>query len=40
MFFRSDYEDFLRDLAKQITQNMASRVDTYMASIVQVGVQQ
>ncbi|KAM7464220.1 hypothetical protein LguiA_032341 [Lonicera macranthoides] len=32
---RSDYEDFLRDLARQLTQHLASRVDTYMASIIQ-----
>ncbi|KZV15223.1 protein SHOOT GRAVITROPISM 6, partial [Dorcoceras hygrometricum] len=32
---RSDYEDFLRDLAKQFTQHMPSWVDTYMASIIQ-----
>ncbi|WOH06122.1 hypothetical protein DCAR_0625545 [Daucus carota subsp. sativus] len=32
---RTDYEDFLRDIAKQITQNLASRSSTYMASIVQ-----
>ncbi|GAU20350.1 hypothetical protein TSUD_338320 [Trifolium subterraneum] len=31
---RSDYEDFLRDIAKQFTQHL-SRVDTYMASTVQ-----
>ncbi|XP_070008857.1 protein SHOOT GRAVITROPISM 6 isoform X3 [Nicotiana sylvestris] len=32
---RSDYEDFLRELARQLTQHLASRVDTYMASIIQ-----
>ncbi|XP_045795656.1 protein SHOOT GRAVITROPISM 6 isoform X1 [Trifolium pratense] len=32
---RSDYEDFLRDIAKQFTQHLLSRVDTYMASTVQ-----
>ncbi|KAL3532002.1 hypothetical protein ACH5RR_005523 [Cinchona calisaya] len=32
---RSDYEDFLRDLAKQFNQHMDSRIDTYMASIIQ-----
>ncbi|CAN4121476.1 unnamed protein product [Withania somnifera] len=32
---RSDYEDFLRELARQLTQNLAARVDTYMASIIQ-----
>ncbi|XP_050910531.1 protein SHOOT GRAVITROPISM 6 isoform X7 [Lathyrus oleraceus] len=33
---RSDYEDFLRDTAKQFTQHLLSRVDTYIASTVQV----
>ncbi|KVH90493.1 Armadillo-like helical, partial [Cynara cardunculus var. scolymus] len=33
---RSDYQDFLRDLARQFVQHLASRVDTYMASIIQV----
>ncbi|KAA8518672.1 hypothetical protein F0562_016146 [Nyssa sinensis] len=32
---RSDYEDFVRDLTRQITQFMASRVDTYMVSTIQ-----
>ncbi|KAI3706697.1 hypothetical protein L6452_24616 [Arctium lappa] len=32
---RSDYQDFLRDLARQLVQHLASRVDTYMASIIQ-----
>ncbi|XP_020212119.1 protein SHOOT GRAVITROPISM 6 isoform X1 [Cajanus cajan] len=32
---RSDYEDLLRDIAKQFTQHLASRVDSYMASTVQ-----
>ncbi|KAG4916386.1 hypothetical protein JHK87_053943 [Glycine soja] len=32
---RSDYEDFLRDIAKQFTQHLPSRVDSYMASTVQ-----
>ncbi|GJU56665.1 protein shoot gravitropism 6 isoform X1 [Tanacetum coccineum] len=32
---RSDYQDFLRDLARQLIQHLASRVDTYMASIIQ-----
>ncbi|XP_024985036.1 protein SHOOT GRAVITROPISM 6 isoform X2 [Cynara cardunculus var. scolymus] len=32
---RSDYQDFLRDLARQFVQHLASRVDTYMASIIQ-----
>lgn len=33
--FRSDYEDFVRNLAKQFTQHLSSRVDTYMASTIQ-----
>ncbi|KAF8005603.1 hypothetical protein BT93_K0021 [Corymbia citriodora subsp. variegata] len=32
---RSDYEDFVRNLAKQFTQHLSSRVDTYMASTIQ-----
>ncbi|KAD4384428.1 hypothetical protein E3N88_24596 [Mikania micrantha] len=32
---RSDYQDFLRDIARQFIQHLASRVDTYMASIIQ-----
>ncbi|KAK4392143.1 protein SHOOT GRAVITROPISM 6 [Sesamum angolense] len=32
---RGDYEDFLRDIARLFTQRMSSRVDTYMASIIQ-----
>ncbi|KAK6126257.1 hypothetical protein DH2020_040002 [Rehmannia glutinosa] len=32
---RGDYEDFLRDIARQFTQHMSSRIDTYMASIIQ-----
>lgn len=32
---RSDYQDFLRDLARQFIQHLASRIDTYMASIIQ-----
>ncbi|KAI3447537.1 hypothetical protein Pfo_004202 [Paulownia fortunei] len=32
---RGDYEDFLRDIARQFTQHMSSRVDTYMASLIQ-----
>lgn len=32
---RSDYENFVRDLSKQVAQNLPSRVDTYMVSIVQ-----
>lgn len=34
--YRSDYEDFLRELAKLFTQHLASRIDTYMASFIQV----
>ncbi|KAH0737458.1 hypothetical protein KY290_036163 [Solanum tuberosum] len=30
-----DYEDFLRELARQLTQNFAARVDRYMTSIIQ-----
>ncbi|XP_006354395.1 protein SHOOT GRAVITROPISM 6 isoform X1 [Solanum tuberosum] len=32
---RGDYEDFLRELARRLTQNLAARVDRYMASIIQ-----
>ncbi|KAK9079338.1 hypothetical protein SSX86_001009 [Deinandra increscens subsp. villosa] len=32
---RSDYQDFLRDIARQFIQHLASRVDNYMASTVQ-----
>ncbi|KAL5546037.1 hypothetical protein UlMin_005724 [Ulmus minor] len=32
---RSDYEDFIRDLSKQIALHLPSRVDTYMASTIQ-----
>ncbi|KAK4272815.1 hypothetical protein QN277_021318 [Acacia crassicarpa] len=32
---RSEYEDFLRDIAKQFTQHLPSRLDTYMASTIQ-----
>ncbi|KAF7818681.1 protein SHOOT GRAVITROPISM 6 isoform X1 [Senna tora] len=32
---RSNYEDFLRDIAKQFIQHLPSRADTYMASTVQ-----
>lgn len=32
---RSDYEDLLRDLAKQFIQHLSSRVDTCMAAIIQ-----
>lgn len=34
--YRSDYEDFLRELAKLFTQRLASRIDAYMASFIQV----
>ncbi|XP_049374084.1 protein SHOOT GRAVITROPISM 6-like [Solanum verrucosum] len=33
---RGDYEDFLRELARQLTQNLAARVDRYMTSIIQI----
>uniref|UniRef100_A0A5B6ZUL3 Uncharacterized protein n=1 Tax=Davidia involucrata TaxID=16924 RepID=A0A5B6ZUL3_DAVIN len=32
---RSDYEDFVRDLTRQFTQYLASRVDIYMVSTIQ-----
>ncbi|KAL7594217.1 protein SHOOT GRAVITROPISM 6 [Lactuca sativa] len=32
---RSDYQDFLRDLARLLVQHLASRIDTYMSSIIQ-----
>lgn len=32
---RGDYEDFLRDIARLFTQHMSSRIDTYMASLIQ-----
>ncbi|XP_057785671.1 protein SHOOT GRAVITROPISM 6 isoform X1 [Salvia miltiorrhiza] len=32
---RGDYEDFLRDIARLFTQRMSSRIDTYMASLIQ-----
>ncbi|WJZ93744.1 hypothetical protein VitviT2T_012661 [Vitis vinifera] len=32
---RSDYEDFVRDLSKQFSLRLSSRVDTYMASTIQ-----
>lgn len=32
---RSDYEDFIRDLARYFCHHMASRIDTYMASTIQ-----
>ncbi|XP_071910612.1 protein SHOOT GRAVITROPISM 6 isoform X6 [Coffea arabica] len=32
---RSDYEDFSRDLAKQFSQHLDSRIDSYMVSIIQ-----
>ncbi|GFS45715.1 ARM repeat superfamily protein [Actinidia rufa] len=33
--FRSDYEDFVRDLTRQCIQHLAPRIDAYMASIIQ-----
>ncbi|KAL5740899.1 hypothetical protein ACOSQ2_030079 [Xanthoceras sorbifolium] len=32
---RSDYEDFVRDIARQFVQHLPSRVDNYMASTIQ-----
>uniref|UniRef100_A0A1D1ZA33 HEAT repeat-containing protein 7A n=3 Tax=Anthurium amnicola TaxID=1678845 RepID=A0A1D1ZA33_9ARAE len=32
---RSDYEDFLRGLAKQLSQNFATRASTYLSSVIQ-----
>nr|XP_029119800.1 protein SHOOT GRAVITROPISM 6 isoform X2 [Elaeis guineensis] len=32
---RSDYEDFIRDLTRQLCQLLASRVDKYLASAIQ-----
>ncbi|GKA94002.1 hypothetical protein Tco_0815988 [Tanacetum coccineum] len=32
---KSEYQDFLRDIARQFIHHLASRVDTYMASIIQ-----
>ncbi|CAH9135639.1 unnamed protein product [Cuscuta epithymum] len=32
---RSDYEDFLRDLARQLTQYLGPRVDAYLSAIIQ-----
>ncbi|XP_068646001.1 protein SHOOT GRAVITROPISM 6 isoform X2 [Aristolochia californica] len=32
---RNDYEDFLRDIARQLCQNFSAKADTYMASIIQ-----
>ncbi|KAJ7976422.1 Protein SHOOT GRAVITROPISM 6 [Quillaja saponaria] len=32
---RTDYEDFVREFTKQFAQHLPSRVDTYMAAIVQ-----
>ncbi|KAI3989746.1 hypothetical protein MKX01_040716 [Papaver californicum] len=32
---RSDYEDFLRDLTRQLCLNFATRAGTYMASVIQ-----
>lgn len=34
--FRNDYEDFVRDFSKQISQNLPSRVDSYMATTIKV----
>ncbi|KAF6167741.1 hypothetical protein GIB67_017236 [Kingdonia uniflora] len=33
--YRSDYEDFTRELTRQLCQNFASRADTYMATVIQ-----
>lgn len=33
---RSDYEDFLRDLSRHLCQHFAARVNTYLASVIQV----
>lgn len=33
---RSDYEDFVRDLTRLLLQHLSSRVDSYMATTVQV----
>ncbi|KAL5995206.1 hypothetical protein ACLOJK_025264 [Asimina triloba] len=32
---RSDYEDFIRDVARHLCQNFACRTDSYMASAIQ-----
>ncbi|KAK8937233.1 hypothetical protein KSP39_PZI012653 [Platanthera zijinensis] len=32
---RSDYEDFMRDLTRQLAQFLAPKVDTYLASLIQ-----
>ncbi|XP_074269139.1 protein SHOOT GRAVITROPISM 6 isoform X2 [Silene latifolia] len=32
---RSDYEDFIKDLTRHFCQNMASRIGTYLASLMQ-----
>ncbi|XP_042943594.1 protein SHOOT GRAVITROPISM 6 isoform X4 [Carya illinoinensis] len=32
---RSDYENFVRDVTKQLTQHLPSRVDTYMPATIQ-----
>ncbi|KAJ6791581.1 protein SHOOT GRAVITROPISM 6 isoform X2 [Iris pallida] len=32
---RSDYEDFIRDLTRQLGQHFTSRIDTYIASVMQ-----
>ncbi|KAG2686380.1 hypothetical protein I3760_09G003000 [Carya illinoinensis] len=33
---RSDYENFVRDVTKQLTQHLPSRVDTYMPATIQM----
>lgn len=35
---RSDYQDFIRDLSRHIYQLLAHRVDSYLASLIQVRV--
>lgn len=35
---RSDYEDFIRNFAKQITDRLPLRIDNYMASLIQVSI--
>ncbi|KAK4789666.1 hypothetical protein SAY86_016970 [Trapa natans] len=32
---RNDYEDFIRNLAKQLSEHLSSRINSYMASIIQ-----
>lgn len=36
--FRNDYEDFVRDFSKQISQYLPSRVDSYMATTIKVSI--